>query len=166
MISVAGVSKAFSGEVLYENATFQINPGEKIGLVGKMVLENDFFRMIVGEKPDAGQVSIASGSRVSYFSQKVSEMSGRSVIEVMSGNSDVSKYGAELKVYEEKLCDPELDPDEMNDILEKMGEAQTKFERAGGYEIESNARDGYWACIPVEEQIVWSMIFLADRKCE
>ena len=30
-----GVSKAFSGEVLYENATFQINPGEKIGLVGK-----------------------------------------------------------------------------------------------------------------------------------
>ena len=32
---MAGVSKAFSGEVLYENATFQINPGEKIGLVGK-----------------------------------------------------------------------------------------------------------------------------------
>jgi ATP-binding cassette, subfamily F, member 3 len=144
MISVAGVSKAFSGEVLYENATFQINPGDKIGLVGKNGAgKTTFFKMIVGEeKPDTGQVSIASGSRVSYFSQKVSEMSGRSVIEeVMAGNSDVEKYGAELKVYEEKLCDPELDPDEMNDILEKMGEAQTKFERAGGYEIESNAKE-------------------------
>ena len=49
-------------------------------------------------------------------------MSGRSVIEeVIAGNSDVEKYGTELKVYEEKLCDPELDSDEMNNILEKDG---------------------------------------------
>ena len=43
MISVAGVSKVFAGEALYQNATFQINPGEKVGLVGQNGAEKQLF---------------------------------------------------------------------------------------------------------------------------
>ena len=51
MIAVSGVSKVFGGEALYENATFQINPGEKVGLVGKNGAgKTTFFRMIMGEE--------------------------------------------------------------------------------------------------------------------
>ena len=99
--------------------------------------------MIVGEeKPDSGQISIQNGIRVSYFSQDISEMSGRNVVsEVISGNADVKRLQTELSNYEEKLCDPEIDPDEMNKILEKMGDAQTQFERLGGYDIEATAKE-------------------------
>ena len=144
MISVANVSKVFGGEALYENATFQINPGEKVGLVGKNGAgKTTFFRMIIGEeKPDLGQISIQNGTRVSYFSQNVSDMAGRDVVaEVISGNEDVARLQKSLSSYEEKLCDPDLDPDEMNKILEKMGDAQTEFERLGGYDIEATAKE-------------------------
>ena len=51
MIAVSGVSKVFGGEALYENATFQINPGEKVGLVGKNGAgKTTFFRMIMGKR--------------------------------------------------------------------------------------------------------------------
>ena len=144
MISIANVSKSFSGETLFEGATFQINPGEKVGLVGHNgVGKTTFFRLIINETaPDSGQISVQTGTRVSYFSQNVSEMQGRSVIEeVISGNTEVATLQEELKIYEEKLCDPDLDPDEMNIVLEKMGEAQTKFEKLGGYEVESRAKE-------------------------
>ena len=144
MIAVSGVSKVFGGEALYENATFQINPGEKVGLVGKNGAgKTTFFRMIMGEeRADAGQISIQNGIRVSYFSQNVSEMAGRPVVqEVIAGNADVARLQKELADCEEKLCDPDLDPDEMNKILEKMGDAQTEFERLGGYDIEATAKE-------------------------
>ncbi len=144
MISVANVSKVFGGEALYKNATFQINPGEKVGLVGKNGAgKTTFFRMIIGEeKPDSGQISIQNGIRVSYFSQNVSDMAGKDVVaEVISGNEDVARLQKSLSNYEEMLCDPELDSDEMNKILEKMGDAQTEFERLGGYDIEATAKE-------------------------
>ncbi len=144
MISVANVSKVFGGEALYEAATFQINPGEKVGLVGKNGAgKTTFFRMIIGEeKPDNGQISMQSGVRVSYFSQSVGEMAGKNVVsEVISGNADVARLQAELAKYEEMLCDPDLDPDKMNKVLEKMGDAQTEFERLGGYDIEATAKE-------------------------
>ena len=143
MISIANVSKVFGGETLYENATFQINPGEKIGLVGVNGSgKTTFFRMIVGEiKADKGQISIQNNTRVSYFSQNVSEMHGKSVLEeVISGSEDVAELQKQLKAFEIELCNPDIAPDQMNKVLEKMGDVQTEFERLGGYDIESSAK--------------------------
>jgi ATP-binding cassette subfamily F protein 3 len=127
---------------IYFVVGFQINPGEKIGLVGPNGAgKTTFFRMIVGEEqPDKGAVSIQNGVKISYFSQNVGEMKGRSALqEVISGNSRVAELSARLKIYEEKLCDPELDPVEMEQVLSKMGEDQTEFEKLGGFDIETNA---------------------------
>jgi ATP-binding cassette subfamily F protein 3 len=144
MISVSNVTKLMNGIPLYSNANFQINPGEKVGLVGPNGAgKTTFFNMIVGEeKPDEGQISLQSNIRVSYFSQKVGEMQGKTALqEVIDGNARLSELGSKLKQYEEKLCDPNIDPDEMNDILMEMGDVQTEFEKLGGYELESNAQE-------------------------
>jgi ATP-binding cassette, subfamily F, member 3 len=45
-----------------------------------------------------------------------------------------------LKIYEEKLCDPDLDSTEMESVLEKMGDDQTEFEKLGGFDMENNAQ--------------------------
>lgn len=143
MVNISNITKYAGGEPLYKEASFQINPGEKIGLVGPNGAgKTTFFRMIVGEeRPDEGSVSIQNNVRISYFSQKVGEMKGRSALqEVISGNQKVSELGSNLKEYEEKLCDPDIDPDEMERILNKMGEDQTEFEKLGGFDIETNAQ--------------------------
>ena len=58
----------------------------------------------------------------------------------MDGNKRINELALRLKSYEEKLCDPELAPAEMETILDKMGNDQTEFEKLGGFEIETSAR--------------------------
>lgn len=144
MLNIANITKNQGGETLYSKVNFQINPGEKVGLVGPNGAgKSTLFRMIIGEeRPDEGQISIPDRLRVSYFSQSVGEMKGRTALEeVVEGDESISKMKLKLREFEEKLCDPELDPDEMNKILERMGEVQTDFEKVGGYDLESRAEE-------------------------
>lgn len=143
-LSFSNVTKTQAGAALFSGATFQINPGEKVGLVGPNGAgKTTMFRMIMGEeKPDEGQISTSEGLRVSYFSQNVGEMAGKSALqEVVEGDATVAKLKIQLTDFENRLCDPDLDPDEMNTILEKMGDVQTAFEKVGGYDLESRAEE-------------------------
>lgn len=143
MINVSNITKYMSGTPLYTSASFQIYEGEKVGLVGPNGAgKTTFFRMIIGEeRPDEGAVSIQNNIRIAYFSQNVGEMKGKTALEeVIDGNKRVSELAARLKHYEEKLCDPELDPDTMQDVLDKMGDDQTEYEKIGGFDIENNAQ--------------------------
>lgn len=129
MINVSNITKFMGGVPLYTGASFQVYEGEKIGLVGPNGAgKTTFFRMIVGEeRPDEGSISIQNNVRVAYFSQNVGEMKGRTALqEVIEGNKRVAELTKKLKEYEEKLCDPEIDPDEMNRILEVMGDEQDR----------------------------------------
>lgn len=144
MIHVSNVTKLINGVPLYEGANFQINSGEKVGLVGPNGAgKTTFFNMIAGlDRPDTGQIALAPNIRVSYFSQNVGEMAGTSALEeVKNGNARLGELEAQLKVFETKLCDPDMDPDAMNSVLEEMGEVQTEFEKLGGYELETNAQE-------------------------
>lgn len=144
MLSISNVSKIHSGEVLFSNATIQINPGEKVGLVGPNGAgKTTIFRMIVGEeRPDEGQISRSERFRISYFSQNVGEMEGKTALqEVVEADENIRRLKERLSEYEEKLCLPDLSDNEMNSILEKMGEAQTEFEKLGGYDLESRAEE-------------------------
>ena len=69
MITVSNIAKLMSGHALYTGASFQINPGEKIGLVGPNGSgKTTLFRMLVGElTPDEGNISIRNSCRVAYF---------------------------------------------------------------------------------------------------
>ena len=83
MISFSKVSKQYGKQVLFVDASFQLNPGEKIGLVGPNGSgKTTLFRMITGEEaPDEGDVSVPRKVTVGYFRQDVEEMSGRSVLD-------------------------------------------------------------------------------------
>lgn len=150
MIAISDITKSHSGHVLYSNASFQIKPGEKIGLVGPNGAgKTTFFRLIVGEeKADTGSISMPSGWRVAYFSQNVGEMKGRSAIgEVMAGDAEVVRLKDELdslqKQLDEAYSDPDKAPDDdwLADVLEKLGDAQTAFEKRGGFDMESRAQE-------------------------
>ena len=60
MISLTHISKQYGRQILFVDASFQLNPGEKVGLVGPNGSgKTTLFRMIVGEEvPDEGDVSV------------------------------------------------------------------------------------------------------------
>jgi ATPase subunit of ABC transporter with duplicated ATPase domains len=141
MIRLDNISKQNGHQILYIEASATLLRGEKIGLVGPNGSgKTTLFRMITGqEQPDEGQVSIDRGVSIGYFSQDVGEMSGRSAVaEVMEGAGPISEVAAELKELEHALADPDR-ADEMEQILERYGEVQHRFEELDGYALEGRA---------------------------
>jgi ATPase subunit of ABC transporter with duplicated ATPase domains len=143
MISFSRISKQYGRQVLFVDASFQLNPGEKVGLVGPNGAgKTTLFRMIVGEEaPDEGDVSVPRKLTIGYFRQDVEEMSGRSVIdEAIAGSGRVGDLHHELEALNHAMADPAL-ADDMDRILSRFGEVQEEYEHLGGYALESQARE-------------------------
>jgi ATPase subunit of ABC transporter with duplicated ATPase domains len=89
MISFSNINKQYGKQLIFVDASFQLNPGEKVGLVGPNGAgKTTLFRMIVREEsPDEGEVSVPKKLTIGYFRQDVEEMKGRLVLD----NRDFSK---------------------------------------------------------------------------
>ena len=109
MISFSRIGKQYGRQVLFVDASFQLNPGEKVGLVGPNGAgKTTLFRMIVGEEAaDEGDVSVPKKLTIGYFRQDVEEMSGRSVLdEAIAGSGRVGDLHHELEELQHAMADP------------------------------------------------------------
>jgi ATPase subunit of ABC transporter with duplicated ATPase domains len=143
VISFARISKQHGRQILFVDASFQLNPGEKVGLVGPNGSgKTTLFRMIVGEEaPDEGEVSVPKKLTIGYFRQDVEEMSGRSVLdEAILGSGRVGDLHHELEQLNHAMGDPARTGD-MDRILARFGEVQEEYEHLGGYALEAQARE-------------------------
>lgn len=144
MISFNNVSKHFGGQVVYNDASFMLRPGDKAGLVGPNGAgKTTVFRILMKEEGfDGGSITVPEKLRIAYFSQNIGEMKGRTVIEeVMSGNGKAFELQHAMKEIEQKLENPDLDPEEMEKILIDLGDYQTEFEKLGGYDMDQRAKE-------------------------
>src|SRR5687767_11943704 len=143
MIAFANVNKQYGKQVLFVDASFQLNPGEKVGLVGPNGAgKTTIFRMITGEEaPDDGEVTVPRKLTIGYFRQDVEEMSGRSVLdEAIAGSGRVGDLHHELEELNHAMADPDKAHD-LDRILARFGEVQEEYEHLGGYALESQARE-------------------------
>ena len=143
MISFSKISKQYGRQVLFVDASFQLNPGEKIGLVGPNGSgKTTLFRMIMGEEvADEGDVSVPKKLTVGYFRQDVEEMSGRSVLdEAILGSGRVGDLHHELESLQNAMSDP-AQADDLDRILSRFGEVQEEYDHLGGYALEAQARE-------------------------
>src|SRR6476646_7880276 len=126
MISFSSIHKQYGKQLIFIDASFQLNPGEKVGLVGPNGSgKTTLFRMVVGEEaPDDGEVSVPRKLSVGYFRQDVEEMKGRSVLdEAIAGSGRAGDLHHELEDLQRAMEDPER-ADEMERVLERFGHVQ------------------------------------------
>ena len=143
MISFSRISKQYGRQVLFVDASFQLNPGERVGLVGPNGAgKTTLFRMIVGEEsPDEGDVSVPKRLTIGYFRQDVEEMAGRSVLdEAIAGSGRVGDLHHELESLQHAMADPTR-AGELDVVLARFGEVQEAYDHLGGYALESQARE-------------------------
>ena len=143
MIAFSRVGKQYGRQVLFVDASFQLNPGDKVGLVGPNGAgKTTLFRMIVGEEaPDEGDVSVPKRLTIGYFRQDVEEMAGRSVLdEAIAGSGRLGDLHHELEALQDAMGDPAKASD-MDRILARFGEVQEEYEHLGGYGLEAQARE-------------------------
>ncbi len=143
MISFSRIFKQYGRQILFVDASFQLNPGEKVGLVGPNGAgKTTLFRMITGEEhADDGDVSVPKKLAVGYFRQEIDEMAGRSVLdEAIAGSGRLGDLHHELESIEHALADPARSAD-MEATLARFGEVQEEYQQKGGYELEARARE-------------------------
>ena len=140
MIAFSSVSKQYGGQILFVEASFQINPGEKVGLVGPNGAgKSTVFRMIAGEEtPDDGGIERPKKLTLGYFRQDVGELKGRSIlVETCAGAGEVSELGEELAVLTAKLENP---GDDLDTVVARFSEVQEQYQNLGGYELDARAQ--------------------------
>jgi ATPase subunit of ABC transporter with duplicated ATPase domains len=140
VISFSNVSKQYGGQVLFIEASFQLNPGEKVGLVGPNGAgKSTIFRLILGEEhADEGNVDKPKRTTIGYFRQDIGDLKGRSVLaETLAGAGEVGKLGEELAALELRMQDSS-DP-EFDQVVERYGEVQPRYQELGGYELAGTA---------------------------
>jgi ATPase subunit of ABC transporter with duplicated ATPase domains len=140
VIAFSSVSKQYGGQILFVDASFQINPGEKVGLVGPNGAgKTTVFRLITGEdQPDDGAVERPKKLTLGYFRQDVGELRGRSILaETCAGAGEVSTLGEELAVLTARL---EAAGDDLDDVVARFGDVQARYQDLGGYELEARAQ--------------------------
>ena len=143
MISFSSVNKQYGKQLVFVDASFQLNPGEKVGLVGPNGSgKTTLFRMIVGdEEPDDGEVTVPKRLSIGYFRQDVEEMQGRSTLdEAIAGSGRAGQLHHELEDLHHAMSDPD-EADNMDAILARFGEVQEEYEHLGGYALEAQARE-------------------------
>jgi ATPase subunit of ABC transporter with duplicated ATPase domains len=139
MIAFTNVTKQYGGQILFVDASFQINPGERVGLVGPNGAgKTTIFRLIMGqETADDGSVERPRKLTLGYFNQDISGMRGRTVLqETVAGAGEVSTLGEEMKVLEEQMAQG---CDDLDAVVARYGEVQARFMELGGYDIDARA---------------------------
>lgn len=143
MIALADkISKSFGGRVLYSNATLQLNAGERWALVGPNGAgKTTFLKIIMGlESADEGTITFAKDATLGYLEQETELMGDRTAL------NEVIESAHEIKQWERKVNDLSIKIAEtpegatLNKYLEDYAHAMERFERLGGYELESRAR--------------------------
>ena len=142
MIHLSNISKQHGAQILFRDASFQILPGSRTGLVGPNGAgKTTVFRIITGEEEvDSGDITCAKKTTIGYFSQDIGDMSGRTALEeVMAGSALTMQLAEELKSMESAMCEPMAD-NEMAALLERYGSAMEEFEHRGGYDLDTRAQ--------------------------
>ena len=143
MIYFSNINKQYGKQLVFVEASFQLNPGEKVGLVGPNGSgKTTLFRMVAGEEsPDEGEVTVPKRLTIGYFRQDVEEMKGRSVLdEAIAGSGRAGDLHHELEALQHAMEDPAR-ADEMDKVLHRFGAVQEEYEHLGGYTLEAQARE-------------------------
>src|SRR2546429_5383219 len=143
MISFARINKQYGRQLLFVDASFQLNPGETVGLVGPNGSgKTTLFRLITGEEqPDEGTIQVPKKLTIGYFRQDVEDSAGRSVLdEAILGSGRVGDLHHELEHLQHAMSDPAR-ADDLDRILAHFGEVQEEYDHLGGYALEAQAKE-------------------------
>jgi ATP-binding cassette subfamily F protein 3 len=97
MLTVSGISKGYGPKVLFEDASLQVNRGDRIALVGPNGAgKSTFFSILLHEEsPDSGEVHFEKGTTVGHLPQETAPVGNETVLELATGVAGVVEEGGD-----------------------------------------------------------------------
>ena len=139
MIDFKDVSKHYGARDIFNNASFRVEKGERVGVVGPNGSgKSTLFAMITGElSADKGEIVVPQKARIGLLHQQLDFFrDDEPLIEfVATVGGELPRIQARMQELEQKLAANSAD----NAALKELGELQTRFEHIGGYDIRHRA---------------------------
>ena len=103
MLTVSQLSKSFSGRILFDDVSLQVNRGDRIGLVGPNGAgKSTLFSLILGEaSPDTGQITIEKSATIGFLPQETAAAKDETVLELaLATTPELSEAQKVIKQHE------------------------------------------------------------------
>jgi ATP-binding cassette subfamily F protein 3 len=142
MISFDKVSKSFAKQDILQDCSFQVNAGERVGIIGANGSgKSTVFKLLMGlEHPDQGQITKPKNLRLEYLPQDVLQFRGKTVLDqVMGVAEEVQEIETKLSLLADLLEQP-LRQAELAKTAEHQSRLLEEYQRLGGYDLEARAR--------------------------
>ena len=141
-LNVTNVSHSFGGRQILENVSFKLLRGEHVGLVGANGEgKSTFLNIVTGHVlPDEGKVEWPGKVTVGYLDQQSTLEKGMTIREVLRTAFD-GMYAMEQQMLElyDKMGD--ASPEELDKMMNTVGEIQSELEHSGFYSLDSKIEE-------------------------
>lgn len=137
MLNIHNLSVSFGGTYLFEEVTFRLGAGDRVGLVGKNGAgKSTMLKMLAGEfKPDNGTIATEKEVKIGFLRQDIDFVKGRTVLE------EAYQAFEEIKYYEAKIDQinhqlgtrTDYESIEYGELIEQLSDFQHQYEIHGGY---------------------------------
>ena len=140
ILNVENLSHGFGDRAIFDDVSFRLLKGEHIGLIGANGEGKSTFMSIITDKlmPDAGKIEWAKNVRVGYLDQHTVLEKGQTIEDVLKGAFNfLLEQEARMNEICDKLGDPSISEDEMNELMEEMGTIQDMLDSHDFYMIDA-----------------------------
>jgi ATP-binding cassette subfamily F protein 3 len=142
MLNVSDISKSFGDQTLFSAVTFNVGARDSIAVIGSNGSgKTTLFNIIAGNiTADSGSVNLQKGITVGYMQQEIGRSKKKRLLDdVLDVSTTINKLAHKIQVIQEELAS-ELDEKNSKKLLNELGELQNRFELAGGYNAEHEAK--------------------------
>jgi ATP-binding cassette subfamily F protein 3 len=140
MLNIHNLSVSFQGEYLFEGITFQLTPGNRVGLVGKNGAgKSTMLRIISGEQEyDEGQIAMDKEVSIGFLKQDIDFTKGRTVLEESyEAFTLIKELEKQLENINTQLAErTDYESESYNQLMIDLNEVQQQYEIHGGYNYQ------------------------------
>jgi ATPase subunit of ABC transporter with duplicated ATPase domains len=142
IISAQQLKQYHGAHLVLDGITFEIMEGDKVALIGRNGSGKTTLMRLMARlsQPDEGQLMLKKDSRVGYVAQVPEGLDDHSVLDVLGlGFQELIACRNQMKEMEQQMSDPSCaaDPEQLDRLLKRYAALQERFEREGGYEMDS-----------------------------
>ena len=139
MINVHKLSVSFGGDTLFSGISFRINPGDRIGLIGKNGAGKTTLLNILsgGLKQDSGDIAVEKGIRTGFLKQDIDFERGCTVLEeTYKAFDELKKLETSIKKINQELAEREdYNSESYGQLMIDLNEATHRYEILGGLQL-------------------------------
>jgi ATP-binding cassette, subfamily F, member 3 len=137
MLNIHNLSVSFGGSYLFEEVTFRLGSGDRVGLVGKNGAgKSTMLKILAGDfKPDSGQIATEKEIKMGFLRQDIDFEHGRTVLEeAYEAFTDIKHVEKKLEEINHLLVTrTDYESEEYGQIIEDLSDYTHRFELLGGY---------------------------------